>query len=470
MKRKARLLIVDDELDAATGATRETRRAQYKKLEDQFDLVLVERAGDLSRALKGNLVDAALVDFVLDNMGLDIRTVLREIGSEISVFLISQSWSLAFDKLASIIPEFPVARLFTWEDMETPRGREMVAFWVGAAVAKRQELTALDLDPDESIRLVQLSDLQFNAVTQDTRESDTQVALLAIQTQWARAPHFIAMTGDIAEQGRPKEYEMAFNWLDEFRGKLARGGAPIEILTIPGNHDISWPLALASRVDGRNRLLNNEKILFEDLRKYAFQPFREFSQRVESPDRWKDQRSYWVSGAFRHLGLVLFGLNSSEEMDEWATPSRKLSDRTLGNLFSEIRNFKATSPDALIVGFIHHPLAHSDENIVNSINFRRHVSNSTGSVVIFTGHVHEQTTFYTAQNNDPGILQIGGATLTLNSEKRPQDSLRGFNAIEFRRQNDSIISIDVTSHAFFGHKLQSSVASYVRHPDGRISG
>lgn len=181
--------------------------------------------------------------------------------------------------------------------------------------------------------------------------------------------------------------------------------------------------------------------------------FAHFHRASNPRERWARSINYWVSGKYRHAGLILFGLNSSEDLDSWGVPSRKLSDRTLANMFHEISELKRDAPHALVMGLMHHPLDQSDDGVVNATAFRRNVNETTGAVLLLTGHVHEGAVTLTGGGNRPGILQVGSSTFTLGAVKRPEDSVRGFNLIELQRENDRVIGIDIKTFAIIGHQL-----------------
>lgn len=469
MTRKPRLLIVDDELDILLADRGETRRAMYERLAEEFELSFLESPATLHATLERRHFDAMLIDFVLEDWRMDARDIVKEVRDTVPVALISKSWSTNLDKLSATIAAFPIARLFTWDDMASARSREIVTFWINAAIRARHGNLAVVYGADEPLRIVQFSDMQFNAINGKRYETDTQVAIQTIQSHWGDPPHFLSLPGDIAEAGRPSEYAMARGWIETLRKRLGQDRYEVEVLTAPGNHDVCWPLALAQRIDAPNKVLASEAPLFPELASYAFAPFRDFSRAVEPAQRWSGSRSYWVSGAYRRAGLILFGINSSEDLSDWGIPSRKLSDATMASLFAEICEIKREVPHAIVVGLMHHPLDQSNECIINSVEFKRNISELTGSIVLLTGHVHEEATTLTANANRPGVLQIGSPTFTLASRKRPEDSLRGFNLIEFGRQNDIVVGVIVQTYAIVGHQLKLLSTSRYKHERGRIS-
>lgn len=469
MIRKMHLLIVDDELDKVPSGGRETRRALYAKLDKTFELSFLESPEELDISMDQHRFDAVLMDFVLEEWGVESRALIEAVRDRVPVVLISQSWPSNFQQLSTILSSLPIARLFTWDDMSTAESRAMVAFWIRTAVRNRRGILDLACGPNDPIRIVQFSDTQFNARDELLFEIDTQVAVQELQLRWKDPPQFIALPGDIAEGGRPSEYRMAEAWIAGIRKELERHPETINILTAPGNHDVCWPLALAARIDPRSKTLTNDDPIYPDIASYAFAPYREFSSRVEGATRWEGSRGYWVSGAYRSAGLILFGVNSSEDLDGWGMPSRRIAESTIAGLFADIVALKRDAPRALVVGLMHHPLEGSEQSIGNSSAFKR-IIEATGSIVLLTGHVHEDVTSLRVDGKRPSILQIGSSTFTLGSKKRPEDSVRGFNVIELRREDDIVTEIEVNTFAIIGHQLKLIEATrYQHHTNGRLT-
>lgn len=57
------------------------------------------------------------------------------------------------------------------------------------------------------------------------------------------APDVIIFSGDIAQLGRPEEYDRFTEILSEIREKLSGYGSPPPLIAVPGNHDLTRPKA-----------------------------------------------------------------------------------------------------------------------------------------------------------------------------------------------------------------------------------
>lgn len=469
MPEKRRLLIVDDQLDQPRTSGEETRRQLYGNLSTFFDLHFLDAPSALPAVMEHGGIDAALVDFVLEEWATDVSTILRGIDGRVPVSLISNFWTPNFDSLRRVMEDYRISRLFTWDEMISAEGRDLVSFWIDMAVRHRNKIAPKSLDDDESFRVIHISDLQFGGDLSSSLAIDTELAIQEIQTRWSGAPHVVAITGDIAELGRPSEFEKAQSWLEDVRSKLGGVTSVVDLVTIPGNHDISRPLALAARIDPAERILNSSLVLFPDLSSYSLAPYRHFSGLVEPQERWATGNQYWVSGRYRYDGVLLFGLNTCESMDEWGKETRELSDRTVAALFAELRAEKRACPDAIVIGLIHHPLYGVSDAVTNPDLFRKNLTDDLGTVLLLAGHIHTDDTD-PLTNVKSSFIQIMASTFTLGSTKRGQDTSRGFNLIELKRAAGVVTEVQISSLIFERYGVRQREANiFSRGADGKLT-
>ncbi len=468
MTKKARLLVIDDALDEPAGIFGGARRAYYQKLDEYFEVRYLERPADLSGLINRREVDAALIDFVLDAWGVSALTLLKIIDNRIPTALISNHWTPNFNDLRLAMDTHSISRLFVWEEMVKPHGRELVGLWLNLSIEKNQGYDLAEFGEDQSYKIVQLSDLQFGSAGPDTFNTDTQLALQAIGAAWGGPPQLIALTGDVAETGRPAEYKEAEVWIDGFGKRLGSLWTRKNVKLIPGNHDVSFPLALASRIDTVEKKIDPAGIRVADLQPSAFAPFRQFAKLFGDMDEWDGEQSYWVSSRHRHWGIILFGYNTCELLDDWGVPTRKLDEKNIAALFEQLRTLKRDVPDAVIIGLMHHPLTGDIENIVNAQVFRRNLTRELGTIVLLTGHVHAASSSVVT-GDGPGFLQVIGSTFSKLAGKRPEGSQRGFNLIELKRTKGVVRQIEIST-LYFTHKgIDRSIPQiFTRRDDGKI--
>ncbi len=440
-----RLLVIDDEL-AAVEAGGKTRREYYDCLKPQFEVIFLEKLQNLSGAVRSHAIHAVLMDFVLDKWGTDARTVLKALGGEFPVALISRHWGPSFENLRlTLSAHEEVAQLFTWEDLEENERRGLVGIWLDSVIRKSRDLALMTLSPNDSIKILQISDLQFGSPLPAAFAIETQLAAQFVRRQFAGPPHFVALSGDIAEAGLPSEFSKARTWLREFTSKIDPLWDDRHFWVIPGNHDVCLPLGMAGRIDVKKREMLATPVA-DELKRFSLAPYREFARQLGADHQWEGESQYWTCGRYRQLGFILFGCNTCEDLDDWSKPTRNLVDKTLAEMFSSVADLQSDAPDALVVGLMHHPLFCEDpsEVIANPGVLYKSLSDRPSAIALLNGHFHgEACTF---QDRDGiGILEITASTVTKGEKARPADTGRGFNLIELERLNGRVSGIKVTS-------------------------
>ncbi|WP_295432699.1 metallophosphoesterase [uncultured Thiodictyon sp.] len=113
------------------------------------------------------------------------------------------------------------------------------------------------------VRILHLSDLHFS--TRSRWDSDPILCALARfiaadVTDNGLHPDLVVITGDLAQSGKPKEYGLARQWLDDLWPRLTPDpAAPLDrdrLLLVPGNHDVDWDLIEPGARDAHQAMLD----------------------------------------------------------------------------------------------------------------------------------------------------------------------------------------------------------------------
>ena len=323
-------------------------------------------------------------------------------------------------------------------------------------LATARDTRVRNLGENDPIRILHISDLQFGPELPADFNIKSALAAGAIRRHWDGPPTFIAITGDIAERGLPSEYAAAREWLTKLSVELDRDWSDDRFLLIPGNHDLCWPLAWSACIDVRNRVLKAPGD-FPELASFIVEPFREFSEQLGGEGSWSGNSQYWTSGRYRRLGIVLFGCNTCEQVDEWGKPKQSLADQTLANLFSAIRLHRKDAQQALTIGLIHHPLNADDptEMLASRGSFLKGLSDQDGDVLILCGHVHSSE-YGLIEIDGIRLLELTASTMTKKEKHRPPDSLRSFGLLTLERKNNRVTGLTVDVCRFERHRLEPS--------------
>ena len=465
------ILVVDDRLNEVDKDTKLSRRESYNLLGDAFDVSFAESLLHFDQLIVERRYDAFLVDFVLSEWGTTAALILARLKDRYPVGLISSFWREKFEELRQALDQHhAVKTLFCWDDLQEEERRGLITSWMTRAIREHRGLSSFAVGPNETLRLLHFSDLQFGGGEPKDFQSETYGMAEHIRTHWkGNGPSFILITGDIAEHGLPNQYNDAQNWIERFVKTVAPNWTKDRMMLIPGNHDICRQLAMAASIDPQTTSIGTS--LNRELTQFAFAPFRQFAARLTGDTNWHDpSSSYWVSGAFRHLGLIFFGYNTSETLDAKGGTTRLVQDTQLAHMFDEVRRLKADAPaGCVVVGLVHHPLVplKPEDALADPTAFYRNMAVTPDFTwVMLTGHVHEGGV---SPQDQVGVefLEIISPTPTKQESTRPSDTLRGFNLIDVDRQNDIPIRLTITKFEFSGFTIVPRNKLVFERPEGQ---
>lgn len=165
---------------------------------------------------------------------------------------------------------------------------------------------------DGEITFLHLTDTHFGVVTPDLLNVVKMELGASIGSLKA---DYLLWTGDVTEHGYPEEFALAEKFAANLRSSnLLVKSYPTSIT--PGNHDLCWPLALASRLESvKDDAANDEKKrnwkLSDNpsqpkLWQFGFAPFNTFFERTVGERRSED--GYRLLTQWVHLGIAVLEL------------------------------------------------------------------------------------------------------------------------------------------------------------------
>lgn len=468
---KHHILIIDDYWKRRKDNYLKLKNAiseRYSAIEVEVDFL--ETHHDLEYLLRNKKYDAVILDAVLsENNGwedFNISKALKYLGNNIPIAIISSQWDQTnSDEIAEAWKQ-PNCRTFLhWRDIEeTPDGQ--IVFAVTAIVSiltdpKQLNLTT-KLEPNESIRIVHISDIQFGGF--DEKNIDLEMGAVAnvIEKYWkGEKPIFVILTGDVAEYGAPSQYHSALKWLKKLFNKLKMGNLPSpNFLYVPGNHDVNLCLAASPRISITNDPESNEVIMMLDdeviedqkeLLDHAYTPFREFINKVcgnNFPEyNLIDQSLDWVNPQFRHLGVLFYGVNTAQPANCFTLPSRKVNSKRLDDIQESLNKYSdGFDTPPLVIGMGHHnPIsAIDDEGVENPESFEIFFGRKIRTALFLHGHTHEHLLKYESQHQWR-LVRSCAPSLSKPEKNRKKDTDRGFNLHELVRNNHIVTDLISTS-------------------------
>jgi len=473
------VLVIDDQSDQG-----ECRRESYENLASvvsslvpgfEIGLEFVDRPEAIPILVRQNRYSAAIVDAVLEEYwpSCDLDFVLKHIGRDIPIALVSKQWDNTNSEQLNRAWEMPNCRTFLhWRDITGEVGGNIkyaVAQFSGMVANASNLEILLDIGHDQSINILHISDLQIGGIDSAKLKLEAnRSAEHVLEKSGGKSPTFVAFTGDVAEHGTPSQYFAAEQWLQYFLDRLEFSQLPTsKLLVVPGNHDVSIPLAAAGRLKLEKKGKTNEHhvvldrgLLQADLVPHAYSPFRKFLERVALcpmlPSDGNDQSMAWVEARFRHLGIAFYGLNTAQPASAFGLPSRRVEADALARIGKELSDSFARSEETLplVVGLGHHcPVpAHEDRGVENPEDFGTHFKGRVKTGLFLHGHIHDKHVQYVSEDGFR-LVRSCASTLTKDSSSRPPDSLRGFNLLELKRSHHRVSALNAACYGWVGSNI-----------------
>ncbi|MDJ0688981.1 MAG: metallophosphoesterase [Xenococcaceae cyanobacterium MO_188.B32] len=258
--------------------------------------------------------------------------------------------------------------------------------------------------------ILHLSDLHFGT-QQDANRWYGQLADdlrgLLSQLESNQSPHLDALiiSGDIANQSLPEEYEVAERFINLLLPEF--GLQRHQIAIVPGNHDLNWKLSKkAYEIKERESYdgsLDDEDILKNDIivdgnfvlvpkQQQYEERFKHFSNFYENVIGRPYPRQYRQQYELRHFpeqSLLILGLNSAWKLNhhENYRSRASINPDALNNALGEINQTPSYRDSKLKIAVWHHPLDSPDEDRIKDRGFMERLSVNNFRLG-FHGHIH----------------------------------------------------------------------------------
>lgn len=287
--------------------------------------------------------------------------------------------------------------------------------------------------------LIQISDIHFLESTDAVLKRSAEVAG-AVQPLLPLATRVVlVVTGDIAQSGKPAEYQLAKGFIQAIAADIKRrhGQAP-EIITVPGNHDADFE---SPRARVRTRVLKTlrtepaSSIQLEDVEECIsiFDAYEAFAREIETGTAVTHSpiwRTFEIDVAGNSLQVHCVN-------NAWSCEIRT-EPGSLG-FPTQIHHHCADPTGAVRILLMHHPAHWIASRQYRE--FRRFVREC--AEICFTGHEHESNAGANHDSETGLTLYVEGAVL----QERGNPAVSGFNAslIDFQAK-----SIDTTEFSWNG--------------------
>ncbi|HIJ83896.1 MAG TPA: hypothetical protein HPQ00_06785, partial [Magnetococcales bacterium] len=335
----------------------------------------------------------------------------------------------------------------------------------------------LRLDHNEKITILHLSDLQFGAARTPHSKLEWQDVKNTITYEWSKGPTFIAITGDITENGLPNEFNQAEEWMKNLVKDWNGWELPNNrLLLVPGNHDALLPLSVADYMEYAR---TTRKIQWKDslpdspsMTAFAFTPFLQFAQAMSGENDWiRPDRQYWIREQFKHLGVIFFGCNTASKFaPQGGVEKGTILENDFLSVSQKLRSLATenTLPDCIVIGLGHHPpfdLSTTNENTCNGYTklctMNTPISSKVGYVeyayvprILLHGHIHKREFSIHKATSEMSTVSIAASTPSLPDGSRFQDAARGFNMIELLRTDGTFKEMKCWAYEWDQERLE----------------
>jgi 3',5'-cyclic AMP phosphodiesterase CpdA len=320
---------------------------------------------------------------------------------------------------------------------------------------QRYKFSTYKKDPDSHIHILHISDIQFGdpSFAQDLCFSFPDSLYRFANDSLDYNIDFIIVTGDIAYDGSPSQFDNAYNWLSKLGMRiLGKDNFNERLLIIPGNHDINLSLSslnlfkykYPSKKDtsGKIELIErNPKI--EEYTLYALDPYKDFAYRLTHYQQWNKYPSLsFFNNRFSYLGLRFLHLNCMQPFEQLG------KDEAVFNISENTLNQLSKENDGLDHGIstivLSHPspigLGYNDDGY-SSDNWKKLSSllvNCEAKLFLF-GHTHNDlTTVKMPLSEGKSIIRSGTSTLFVDPGNK--GGTRGFRILTLERKDNKVVN------------------------------
>lgn len=472
-----RVLIIDDEASGKKNTGLERSEA-YLFLEQEtiagrpIKVEFAESLGDAGDKIKQGNYQFVLIDVVLQGWGDNVEgdgfeTLLLEASKRMPLAVVSSKYDKSSIGIVRRVlnnhSDCDIRLLLTWNDLKEKERRSLIAFQIQNQIYQDKNYNSL-AGEQNSIKILHLSDLHFGGDKHTLPNLEKKKIVTKIKGHWGSGPDFIAITGDIANTGHPKDYVLALDWLEWLTSEFGWALPTNRVLLVPGNHDVNIPIAASRNIQVKGEKKVNYKKVTNQTKwgtaAYALAPFQDFAEKVAGKGNW-DERPFghWYDDKYRQYGVIITGINTCGKIDDGAWPVREVALTDLESVEGSIIKTVKDSPSDWLLTILlahHSPLYYQIEQHVNNTNkveeylidLDLEENLNKPALLVLHGHAHSRNThIYNGR-----ALAVAAPTPSEQAGRAP-DNARGFTLIELGLEYGAVNNATVFSYIYEGKRL-----------------
>jgi predicted phosphodiesterase len=249
-----------------------------------------------------------------------------------------------------------------------------------------------------SIHILHISDIHLGTPA-EARRWHTQLAEDLVRDMKCDRLDALIISGDVANQSEPKEYEAAKILLDLLCEEFHLHAS--QLVIVPGNHDLNWGLSergyrpvyldkLRNIPEEGSYIRESDKVVRlrnEEKYKERFRHFSNFYRTVKSEPYPPDHKEQGILHHIPQANLLILGLNSCWQIDHHFTSRAGVSPDAVAHALDRIRRDKSYQ-DCQKFAVWHHPLNSPFEDRIRDHGFMEQLAKG-GFHVCMHGHLHK---------------------------------------------------------------------------------
>lgn len=269
------------------------------------------------------------------------------------------------------------------------------------------------------IALIHLTDIHFTVKSKYEEKIHPFCQAILSVTKGIKQIFFV-ISGDIANSGKPEEFEVAKKFLSIVRTFLKEDGQEINYIIVPGNHDCNFDLDTQLRVNaiknmnyttlGIDESVINECLKVQD----SFWDFYSFYNQVP-----ENKLFYVINHFVGDTKISFYCMNTS-----WLSEIHEKP----GSIFFPVKHYNGLQENDSenTFGVWHHPYNWFNPTTIENNKKEFELFTESISTTHFFGHEHQQT-HYDIENKNSGIkINLLSGDL-FNNDKKPK--LSGFQIL-----------------------------------------
>jgi 3',5'-cyclic AMP phosphodiesterase CpdA len=245
------------------------------------------------------------------------------------------------------------------------------------------------------LRILHLSDLHFSTMDEATIWYSQLAADL--REQQVDSLDALVVSGDLVNRADALEYDAARMFLEKLMSGFALSAR--QIVLVPGNHDVSWPLSeeayqpyRRTRYGGTlvpGRYIDHDGGLIEvrddDAYRRRFEPFAELYRAIKGVPYPLAYEEQGLVDDLADIGVCFLGLNSAWETDHHFRDRASIHPEALANALLKLGSL---SPGQLRIATFHHPIHGGEDARIRDAAFLQQLA-VHGFRLVLHGHVHK---------------------------------------------------------------------------------